>query len=395
MSELFKNLESNNPQLAEDAKNELIKSLNQTKENWLVYGIMEHYAAQKKSTKVVDILVKVQNETHIFDKLQEWISSGDRRNKAFELFWLIVERHPSWLYRVTHHRLFRDMLNVVKTERNITTTLNGLFCIVILLPIIPGQMNEHLPDLFTIFIILANWKATNTPELIGNQPVYLQNGIERLFQRLYGMYPCNFFAFLRDNMNEKTRKVIDPLVKNTRMHPRLLFSNTDMEKNQSRWKEMEPHDVVHECDKFALDYAVKGQEGEPERHETPWYGRSIQVAPNQLLTNDRHRHMFAPIAAIESASTKQKAKGANKWDIWSPSNAVLATPPPTNTLAITHTPTPMISQTFIQSIPGSQQYSSSGASPPEAAVEGKLLTFANYRFFAMNYSVFRLFHNAL
>lgn len=364
MSELFKNLESNNPALVEESKNELIKSLGQTKENWLVYGMMEHFATQN-SIKVVEILVKVppSHDTHIFDKLSDWVNIGEKRTQAFKLFALIVQKHPSWLYRVVNHRLFREMLNIVKTERNINTTLHGLFCITILLPIIPALMNDYLQDLFTIFLFLANWKATNSPELCGNQPVYLQTGIERLFQRLYGMYPCNFMAYLRDHINEKTMKVIGPLVENTRGHPMLIFSNAELEKSQARWKEMEPHDIVQECEKFSLDTSVKNKECDQEPKETPWY--------SQILANDRFKHTFAPISATET-STKNKVRNPNKWDnIWSPSSAVLATPPPTNTITITHTPTPIMSQNYnIQSIPGSGQYTSSGASPPEAAVEG-------------------------
>lgn len=391
MSDLFKNLESNNPALVEESKNELIKSLSQTKESWLVYGMMEYFASQN-STKIVEILVKVPqtHDTYIFDKLSEWINTNDKRHQAFKLFWLIVQKHPSWLYRVANHRLFREMLTIVKSERNINTTLHGLFCIIILLPIIPALMNDYLHDLFTIFIFLANWKATNTPELIGNQPVYLENGIERLFQRLYGMFPCNFMGFLGNHMNEKTIKVIEPLMKNARYHPMLLLSSPDLEKNKERWKELEPHDIVQECEKFSLDILPRGQECEQEQKETPWYGQVIQVTPNQMLGGDRLKHMFAPIATTETTSTKQKARGLNKWDnIWSPSSAVLATPPPTNTMAITNTPTPIMSQNYnIQSIPGSGPYTGSGASPPEAAVEGKQL---NLFYFSTENAYFCLF----
>lgn len=366
MGELVKNLDSNNPTLVEESKNELIKSLSQTKENWLVYGLMDHFISHN-STKVVEILVKVPatHDIFIFDKLLEWIQS-DRRNQAFKLFWFIAQKHPTWLYRVTNHRLFREMLSTVKSERNLTTALHGLYCIVILLPLIPALMNEFLSELFTIFLYLSTWKATNNPELIGNQPVYLQNGIERLFLRLYGMYPCNFISFLRDHIDENTIKVVDPLVKNTRVHPMLLYSDPELEKKQARWKEMEPHDIVSECEKFSLDTGVRSQDCEQEQNDTPWYSQSLQVA-NQMLANDRQKHTFAPISSNETPNTKQKMRNSNKWDnIWSPSSAVLATPPPTNTMAInTHTPTPIMSQNF-----GGQPYSSSGASPPEAAVEG-------------------------
>lgn len=369
MGDLFRNLESNNPTLVEESKNELIKSLSQTKESWLVYGLMEYFITQN-SIKVVEILVKVpiSHDTFIFDKLLEWIQTNDKRTQAFKLFWLIAQKHPSWLYRVTNHRLFREMLTTVKTERNLITALNGLYCIITLLPIIPALMTEYLSDLFTIFKVLSNWKATNNPELIGNQPVYLQNGIERFFQRLYGMYPCNFMSYLREHLNEKVMKVVEPLVKNIRVHPMLLFSDPEHEKNQLRWKEMEPHDIVSECERFSLDTGVKSQDCEQEQKDTSWYGQTIQVAGNHFLSNDRSKHTFAPISATETTNIKQKMRGTNKWDnIWSPSSAVLATPPPTNTLAITHTPTPIMTQNF------GQQYSSSGASPPEAAVEGNTL----------------------
>lgn len=376
MGDLIKNLESNNPTLVEESKVEIMKLLNQTKESWLVYGLMEQFVTLN-STKVVEILVKVpvSHDTFIFDKLCEWIQTYEKRNHAFKLFWLIAQKHPTWLYRVTNHRLFREILNTVKTERNLISALYGLYCIIILLPIIPALMHDFLPELFTIFLVLSTWRATGQPvELVGNQPVYLQNGIERLFLRLYGMYPCNFMYFLREHITEKTMKVIDPLVKNTRVHPMLLFSNAELEKNQSRWKEMEPHDIVSECEKFSLDTGVRSQDCEQEQNDTPWYSRTIQVGNNQMSTNDCfkiHTHTFAPISASESGGgggTKQKVRGTNKWDnIWSPSSAVLATPPPTSTLAITHTPTPIMSQNF-----GGQQYSSSGASPPEAAVEGNI-----------------------
>lgn len=368
MGELLKNLESNNPQLVEESKNELIKSLSLTKENWLVYGMMEHFATQN-SMKIVEILVKAPqaHDTFIFDKLLDWISTNDKRNQAFKLFWLIIQKHPSWLYRVANHRLLRELMSTVKTERNFNTTLQGLFCIIILLPIIPALMNDYLNELFTIFVFLANWKATNNPELIGNQPVYLQNAIEKLFQSLYGMYPWNFVSFLREHVNDKTIKVIDPLVKNTRVHPMLLFSSPELEKSTLRWKEMEPHDIVTECEKLAVDNATKSHECDQEHIDIPWYGRKIQVTPNQL-TSERLKNTFSPISASETNSSKQKIRSGNKWDnIWSPSSAVLATPPPTSNLAITQTPTPI----FSQAIPGGQQYnSSSGASPPEAAVEG-------------------------
>lgn len=354
MDELFKNLESNNVKLVEDSKNELSKAFSQTKENWLVNGMMEYFNSTN-SIKIVEILVKVQqpHDLFVFDKLLEWINTS-RRNQAFTLFWNIVQRSPSWLCKVAKHQLFREMLMVVKTERNILNTLHGLFCIIILLPIIPSMMNDYLQDLFSIFMLLSTWKATNTPELTANQPVHLQNGIERLFQRLYGMYPWNFLAYLRENIQENNItyiQVIEPLFRNVKIHPMLLTSNREMEKKTDRWKEMEPHDVVHECEKFTVDNAIKSIESNKENASN-----QNQISITECLSNT-----FAPILMLDSAQEKQKAKNIhNKWDnIWSPSTVVvMATPPPTQ---LTHTPNQPTMINFT--------YTSSGASPPEAAIE--------------------------
>lgn len=251
----------------------------------------------------------------------------------------------------------------MQNERNIITTMNALFCIIILLPIIPTSMAEHLQELFQIFLHLSNWKANNDPKLTQGQAIHLQFAISTLFQRLYGMYPCNFISFLRDHIKEKNtvyREVIKPLFDTIKLHPMLLTSTRESEKNNSRWKEMEPHDVVVECSKFSLENPIKLQGCEHEYIDNTWYTQLIPDTPSNL----QFRNTFAPI--LEG---KQRVKNSQKFDcIWSPSIAVLATPPPTNTQ--THTPTPtMINPNYTIQTISSGPYNSSGASPPEAAVE--------------------------
>lgn len=381
MDELFKNLESNNSKLVEESKNELAKAFSQTKENWLVYGMMDYYVS-KNSMKIVEILVKVQapHDNFIFDKLLEWINMGaPKRHQAFAMFWLIAQKHPSWLYKIVSHKLFHEMLRVVRTERYIQNTLHGLFCIIIILPIIPASMIEYLQELFSIFLSLSDWKATNNPPLIDNQPVYLQNGIERLFQRLYGMYPCNFIAYLHDHFRENSiayTNVIEPLLINVKVHPMLLTSDKESEKICARWKEMEPHDVVNECEKFALDDSTKLNVNDKERNDIQWFRQLSN--PNTVSNKiERTENTFAPISSIDSIQTRPRAKSMhNKWDnIWSPSSVVMATPPPGNVSNQTPTPTMMSHGYSIQVRSDDwksyniSQYSGSGTSPPEAAVE--------------------------
>lgn len=350
MDELFKNLESNNAVLVAEAKNELSKAFAQTKECWLIYGMMEYFL-NTNSMRIVEILVKVQppHDIFIFDKLNDWINTS-KRNQAFTLFWYIARKHPSWLYKIVNHPIFREVLKVVRMERNIIVTLQGLFCIIILLPILPSMMSDHLSEVFGIFMALSTWKATNTPELKMDEQASLQNGIKSLFERLYGMYPVNFVTYLRENLkdfNLPYARVIEPLFRNVKMHPMLLTSDQEMEKHSSRWKEMEPHDVVYECEKFTFDTVVQSDECD-----------SIYNNRDHISIAESLENTFAPIYnPIEANQEKlQRVRSGPKWDtIWSPSTVVMATPPPTQ---LTHTPNQ-----------NNYTFSSSGASPPEAAIE--------------------------
>lgn len=239
--------------------------------------------------------------------------------------------------------------------------MNAVFCVIILLPIIPTSMPQYLNDLFETFMYLATWKAKNKPELSSDQLIHLQIGISTLFQFLYGMYPCNFTSYLRERIKENHfayANVITSLLDTVKMHPLLLTSNRESEKSISRWKEMEPHDVYVECLKYAFENAVKFQTVDCEHNENTWYNQLITDTPSNFQMNN-----ILPMGATQRAKNTQKLD-----NIWSPSSAVLATPPPTN--ALTHTPTPtMINPNYTIQTISSGPYTSSGASPPEAAVE--------------------------
>lgn len=252
--------------------------------------------------------------------------------------------------------------------------MSALFCIIILLPIIPTAMPQYLQELFEIIMYLATWRTKNVPELTRNQMIHLTMGISTLFQRLYGMYPCNFTAFLRNNAKDNQAvftSTITPLVETVKMHPMLLTSNKDTEKQNSRWKEMEPHDVVVECSRFSLDEGTKNQENESNYAENTWYNNYSSETSVTKQLQDCMKNLMSPIDANSplhsTLDTRQRAKSQQRMDsIWSPSIAVLATPPPTNT--VPHTPTPIMPGYGIQTI-SMGQYNPSGASPPEAAVE--------------------------
>jgi tuberous sclerosis 1 len=80
--------------------------------------------------------------------------------------------------------------------------MSGLLVLIILLPIIPGYVKPVLPDIFEILCRLASWKS-NQAKLSDEHLNHLQIGLYFLFQRLYGMFPCSTFNFLKVTYSKK------------------------------------------------------------------------------------------------------------------------------------------------------------------------------------------------
>lgn len=363
---------------------------------------MMEYFNQTNSSRAVDVLVKVRDphDAHIFDKLLDWVN-GPNKNQAITLFGFIVEKHPSWLHKVANHQLLKDVLKLLKvkaffcinlvqsdmkltlnfqSEQNIITIMSALFCIITLLPIIPTSMPQYLQDLFDIFLYLASWNCSNEPRLTDDQQIHLRIGVSTFFQRLYGMYPCNFLAFLTKLQMDRQRvygHTVKPLLDTVKIHPLLLTHTCQTEKSSLRWKEMEPHDIVVECSKLCLEnsnkFHHKSDYFSPIAHRNPECSSyssnktSFFIELQQSLRNTPSS-MASPFYSLFNEA-RDRLKEAQRTDnIWSPSIAVLATPPPTGNIPHTPTPTPNIPNYGIPTLPGSQ-LCASGASPPEAAIE--------------------------
>lgn len=173
------------------------------------------------------------------------------------------------------------------------------------------------------------------------------------------------------------------------MHPMLLTSNRELEKHNTRWKEMEPHDVVVECSKFSLDYTNGSSSAESIGliSECPYYKlisrQSATATPvsQQLLKSLKNTPVmstnlsspfYSPFNDLARSKEPQRID-----NMWSPLMCVMATPPPIG-VGAPSTPTSTIPSFVVQTIPSvglagqqqqQQQLCISGSSPPEAAVE--------------------------
>ncbi|XP_058057081.1 hamartin [Anopheles bellator] len=378
VGKLFDDLESNNPERVDEVKRKFQEIFTSTKESWLAYNMMEYFG-QTSSVRIVDILVKVQqpHDKYIFDKLSEWIRSGGTKVLGLTLFGHIIQKRPLWLYKVGNHQLVKDVLKLSKLEKDITSLINAVLCIIDLLPVIPLAMGSFVQDLFDVFNYLATWKQ-NEAQLPEYQLIHLQFGLYELFTRLYGMYPCNFVAFLKQEYASGGRQAvfqhtIKPLLDTVKIHPRLVLSDRDSETSQQRWKNMEPHDVVNECSRMSLETQdpqpldSQSQLMASGNSECPCYMTPIK--PYEYTAGGALEFPWkANVNFFDTLSLDQQL-----WTItaqnsfWSPNNNLMQpTPPPTST--VPHTPIPTPNYTIPQH-PAPLPPAADGASPPEAAVE--------------------------
>jgi tuberous sclerosis protein 1 len=59
---------------------------------------------------------------------------------------------------------------------------------------------------------LASWNC-NPGRLVEEQMIHMQVALYALFLRLYGMFPCNFLAYLRTQYKDKNRAVFIHTIK--------------------------------------------------------------------------------------------------------------------------------------------------------------------------------------
>lgn len=250
--------------------------------------------------------------------------------------------------------------------------MSGLLCIISLLPIIPGSISSFLPDLFEIFNHLALWTfhPLNIKEC---ELIHLQYGFYMLFNRIYAMYPCTFIDYLRNEYIIKPDKTpifnhtIRPFLDSVRIHPNLVMSSRTNETNASRFKKMEPHDVVVECAK----YSIESDKPPPATNFLDYQNYRSPMKPLEYT----HLMVDLPPLPVQAALASAKTVENKFESLWSPSNVVLATPPPSGTVPNASTPTPVPIQpnyNIAISNLNQQALGAEGTSPPqlvEAAIE--------------------------
>ncbi|KAF5278927.1 hypothetical protein FQR65_LT15486 [Abscondita terminalis] len=320
------------------------------------------------SVRCMDIMVNVRepHSNYLFNKLSDSLKGSKHEPKvqALTLLGHVLRKEPPWLYKITEHQLLKDLLKLLKTETDILLLLSTLLALVVLLPIVPARMGQYLQDVFEIFSRLAAWNCSNPEKLVEEQMIHMQVALYALFQRLYGMYPCNFVAYLRNQYRIKEQMpifvhTVKPMLDTVKMHPLLVTASKDKETTTERWKKMGAHDVVVECERFSLDVAERCQ------HESCYLTPSFRSrsGTTNSTTYAESSNQFSSLKSTSIASIAYDAK-----DFFSPSMKLYPkTPPIQDATLITSVSHPqVVGQNITSNVINSSQ---EGTSPPEAAIE--------------------------
>ncbi|KAL3284794.1 hypothetical protein HHI36_018935 [Cryptolaemus montrouzieri] len=263
-SEIFQKLECNDTEVIEKAKAEIYTLLQNVKESWVINGLYEYYL-NSNSLRSMEILASVNEPHHkyLFDRLTESIKRQETelKVKALTLLGHIIRKQPTWIYRIHEYPLMREILVLLKTEEDILALISALLLIIVLMPMIPSMIAHHLQEIFDIFSRLAAWNLGTGALFDKQMMIHMQISLYALFLRLYGMYPCNFIAYLRLYYRDKNSPVfihtIQPMLETVRMHPRLVTATKDTETSAERWKTLCAQQVIAECEQFYVDVVDK------------------------------------------------------------------------------------------------------------------------------------------
>lgn len=311
-SEVFASLESCDGRQVEEIKQLVNESLANNKDASILSTLVDYYLTSR-SQRCLDVLVAIRETSakDLFDKLHDCLK-GKTRQCTLMLIANIVHRQPPWLHHITSHKILSHILMIIKSAPEPVHIMQASMIIFSLMPMLPVQFGTSaLADAFEAFSALAA-QCTRRPSHIHESHLkYLKLSLQFLFQYLYGMYPCNFLAYLRgyygsqDHSRERLTvytMTIRPLLQRTRVHPLLVTASKDAELSSERWKKKQPYDILVECGQHTLDPKEHiSDNDEPSSPPPGILGGSNAASPMPLL-QPPPKGMFAKGEPIVSSS---------------------------------------------------------------------------------------------
>ncbi|XP_059143507.1 hamartin-like [Physella acuta] len=298
-----------------DIKEIILENLKSTKETWLIPALVDYYY-QTQSSDVQEILAELRDAQAkvLLDKLSDGLKSTENRIHALQLILFLVYKELPWCHLIMETQLFASVIkglkqkHVLKGDLEVPAMMTSLMIVIILLPSVPVSMGPHLSTLFEIFGRLAILCVKKPASIDEVYFLHIQVALYSLFNRLYGMYPCTFIAYLNKFYSQKENihvyeEVIVPMLERVRLHPQLVIGQKESETSSSRWKNQETQDIVVSCSKLSLDLI----EGSWEDTHCPVF-HSIQSVDKYRYYTQNILRLEKNKAATEPLSVPQNKK---------------------------------------------------------------------------------------
>ena len=200
VEEIFQYLESNNAEVVAEVLDLFHQNLSQTKDGWLVSGLYDYYVntGSKNGLKLLTN-IREPHDKLLCERLAEGLRSSDKPTvlSAVELLGFIVRKQPLWLHKVAQYPVFRELIKLLKSDSDVTIIVPSLLLLVSLLPALAAKVSSFLQDLFELFNRVCQYKHREERNLPSLSTSHLTVAVYSYFHRLYGMFPCNFLYYMR------------------------------------------------------------------------------------------------------------------------------------------------------------------------------------------------------
>ncbi|GAA6009461.1 hypothetical protein JCM10207_003790 [Rhodosporidiobolus poonsookiae] len=194
-----------------------------------------------------------------------------------------LSRHSTRAYHALTTPLLANLITTCLVSNCGAIVTLAIKCLAIFVVTLPVIIGEHLFGIMAAYGRVVSWETPEVDELEGPNSIpsedvhrYLDDYDDFppdpviLFTVLYGIYPCNFTAFLKDAVgylrgknwkgpladgdiglsSVAIRDRSQPVIRLHTLHPALFTSDVDKElKDTKRWDRLEAADVMAECDR--------------------------------------------------------------------------------------------------------------------------------------------------
>ncbi|XP_018497070.1 hamartin [Galendromus occidentalis] len=268
--ELLRSVDDPNSDL-QDLQLAVHEYLQQNKDKEFVHQLIALYL-RSRSVRVLTLLISLRDPFYkwMLDRCSENIRQNEAtiRIPTLKLLLSIVQKDPSWLHD-NHVRILREASGIIKEGQDVTACFVSIVIMASILPLIPGAFDRRALEslMFRAFAYAADLCVKRKDDFAELNRQHLCSGLYTLYKVLYSMFPCNFLAFLRTTYGSSDRpeykpawgQIIWPMIKRTYFHPFLVQYNCDSETHKDRWKGLQKHDIIADCQNYFSDPRTERQ----------------------------------------------------------------------------------------------------------------------------------------